>query len=372
MNDQNHLSDLDQQIEAATKALREANERKNELEKARLEKARADQLERQLRLEREKKALEEENERKIASIIEARRLREEAEIKARRDAEAEDRRLAAEADRLRLQQEERAKAEAKLREVQQAAYATELEAKRIEQELQRASQPAPEPDKPVDFSVGSSHPLARLVQGAAAANQGSTGDGVVLQPAYESTLVVPLPAQKKPDLQVATSDLNMVVACWPSQHKPETYELHSLLKEFSATSIIEAVNSLKGSWSHQSQQPNYCLQQVRDRCGHTVAPVVSPPAEQVQEPSVTHNVLLANDTQIVDLEMRMAREHLYGVYATGYDESYAERLTIATAALQAANAKRAKLIELQKERNRLDALERTIKHSAVKAESTGG
>jgi ribonucleotide reductase alpha subunit len=248
MTNQSHLSDIDSQIQEATKALRLANEKKAALEKAALEKARLDQLERQLTLDRERQKQLEEERRKIEARNEIMRQREAAEDKARRDAEEENRRLEEQADRLRIRQQEREASERKLREIEQELFQQEQEAKRIEADLQRASQPAPEPEQPKTLADG---PLAMIFGGR-------TVEPVTVQAAPASPL-------KKLNLPYTSADVEEVLHTWPAFNRPETFEIQQLLKEFSAKAIVEAVKTLMNSWQNSGQQPNYCLEQTRQR-----------------------------------------------------------------------------------------------------------
>ena len=248
MPEPNNTDSLALQLRQAQEHLAAVQAKKALLERLSLEKALAEAAERKAAAEQAQRAAEEEAERRSAAIVEARRQKEQAWVKAKRDEELAQKRLEEQAERLRNEQAERQKREDEVRKVQQAAFDAEREAQRIEQELQRKNQPAPEPERPKTLADG---PLAMIFGGR------------TVEPVATQRVVVP--PQRKPDLQYTQAELNYVLSQWPSTYRPELFEVGQLLKEFPADAIVEAVKTLTSSWQNNAQQPNYCLAQIRHR-----------------------------------------------------------------------------------------------------------
>ncbi len=257
-----HLSDIQTQIEAATKALQEANQRKAELEKQALEKARLEIEERKIRLEREKQEQIEEHNRKVAAIQEARRLKEEAELKAKREAEAEERRLQEQADRLRIQQEERLAAQEKLRKIEEDRFLLEQEAKRLQDDLIRKAVAVPV-ETPQSVT-SDSHPLGRILF----ANR---EEGVQVTPPSESTPVA-VPEAPRTKRNVTAEDLAITTAAWRSamgQNSPASGEIFELLEFHDPRAIIAAIKSFTFEWLRTSALPQNQVEHVRMRLQNT-------------------------------------------------------------------------------------------------------
>jgi hypothetical protein len=267
MSDQT-LDPLDLQLKELHEQAAAVAQKKAQLEKLRIDKALADAAERRARLEREEKERFEEQESRTQAILKARAEKAALQVAAKKEEERQSRLLEEQAERLRQQEEGRLKKAEAVRKATQALYEQEQETKRMESELVRSSQPAPEPERPIDFSAGSAHPLARIIQGAEAANAGIAADGI----SYSASKPMPVPVQPAPAskklLNPTSADVDTVLAAWPLANRPDQYVIVELVHEFPLEHILLAIKTFTHNWSISALNGNYAATQVRNFCEH--------------------------------------------------------------------------------------------------------
>lgn len=172
------ISAEDLELDAATRALKAAQERKAKLEKARVDQAMAAAAEERAR--REKAAADETARRmRIEEEWRAKRAQQEEERKAAQKAqESQEENLRKAADELRLQEQARLERETRAREIAEEAKLLEMENNRIAAELVSKSQVQPIPVSPADGKVlplNENLAFAEVVRGAGAAERDTEG-----------------------------------------------------------------------------------------------------------------------------------------------------------------------------------------------------